>query len=58
MACSGGLTILPSHEDPLGKLASATDLLLLVDGGLQGATSWELVEIDGKGGTLSGMSGS
>ena len=60
LACPGGLLGLLAFflEDPLGKVASATDLLFLVDGGPQGATSWELVETDGVGGMMSGVLGS
>ena len=56
MACPRGLLSLPVFflEDPLGKLASMVDLLLLVDGGSQGATRWELAETDGAGGTRLG----
>ena len=53
-----GLTCLPSHflEDPLGLLASEEDFLLPLDGGPQRATSRELVETDGTGGSVPDVS--
>ena len=39
-------------EVPLGKLAAEEDFLFPMDGGPQGATSRELVEADGTGGSM------
>ena len=54
MVCPGDLLGFSSFflEDPLGKLEAEEDFLFSVDGGPQGATSREVVEADGTGGSV------